>query len=207
MKRLLTLMLLLVLACGGGTAGDESPDGGSGGGSGSGGTGGASNVDSGSGGGGGPGSGGAGGTSTQDAAAGAAGAADTRIDLTPPIGDAAACGDAGLAECDTSTVTCRVAPPVCPAGHLPVVSGSCWAGCCVKASACRSVKDCSACSRDSYVCATDQLSTGVLRRRCADVPAACVNDRTCVCLRPTLCEPFGFMSCGDPGNGFEFSCL
>ena len=202
MKRFLTLWLLL-LSCGGETAGGESPDGG---GSGSGSTGGASNIDSGTGGGGGPGSGGAGGTN-QDASGGGAGAADTRVDLTPPIGDAAACSDAGLAECDTSTVTCRVAPPACPVGHLPVVNGSCWAGCCVKASACRSVKDCSACSRDSYVCATDELGGGMLRRRCSDIPAACVNDRTCRCLVPTMCVPFGYMSCGDAGNGFEFGCF
>jgi hypothetical protein len=195
MKFLLALALLALLACGGeSTRGESTDGGGTGGGPGTGATGGTSSVDSGSGGD--PGTGGAGGTSTQDAAGGASGA-----------GGAATCGDAGLAECDTTTITCRSLPPACPAGHLPVVSGSCWAGCCVKASACRSVKDCAACSRDSYVCANDDLQPGALRKRCAEIPSACVNNRTCMCLSPTMCLPHGYFSCGQSGDGFEFSCF
>src|SRR5687767_13309564 len=57
-------------------------------------------------------------------------------------------GDGGRPECDSSVVTCRVLPPPCPAGEVPVVSGSCWAGYCVKPSACRTVRDCSVCSAD-----------------------------------------------------------
>jgi hypothetical protein len=201
----LTLFLLLISACGSEpTESEAGVDSGSDGESSSGGAGGTTSLDSS--GGGAAGAGGTGGTSSEDAAEDGSVSAETGIDA-PELKDAATCGDAGRADCDTSTVTCRSLPPPCPAGQLPAVSGSCWAGCCVKASACRSVKDCSVCSRDTYVCASDHSDFGLIRTRCADITAACANDRTCTCLRQHMCVPFGFYSCSESTNGFEFSCF
>ena len=113
--------------------------------------------------------------------------------------------DAGLIECDTRVVTCRSLPPACPPGQVPVTSGTCWAGYCVKPSACRSLKDCTDCPADGYVCAVDTHDDGETLTRCPELPASCELDRTCSCLSPYICTRL--RSCADLGNGHEFHCF
>ena len=115
-----------------------------------------------------------------------------------------AASDAGRPECDTTFVTCRSNPPPCPAGEIPVVSGTCWAGHCVKPSACRTVRDCTVCPADSNVCARD-TGRGVMNVRCVEVPTVCTNDRTCKCLVSYVCTNSPFGSCFE-GSGREFFC-
>jgi hypothetical protein len=117
-------------------------------------------------------------------------------------GDAA---DAGRPECDSSVVTCRTLPPTCPPGEIPVVAGACWAGHCARPSACRTVRDCTACNADNVVCATDAVR-GAPSVRCVDVPAACATDRTCRCLASYVCTNGPFVSCTEVGSRREFSC-
>jgi hypothetical protein len=106
------------------------------------------------------------------------------------------------AECDTSVVTCRSVPPPCAVGDLPSIQGSCWSGHCVKASACRTVKDCTSCPRDLYLCAREEAQLGSTFR-CVDLPPACRVTRTCECAGSYVCTP-PFSSCSV--NGDEFSC-
>ena len=114
-------------------------------------------------------------------------------------------GDAGRPECDTALVTCRSIPPPCPAGEIPVVSGTCWAGHCVKPSACRTVRDCAVCQAASDVCARDAVR-GAPSVRCVEVPAVCSNDRTCKCLAAYVCTNSPFGNCLEVTSGREFSC-
>lgn len=120
-------------------------------------------------------------------------------------GDAGMDGDAAeRPECHPSVVLCRSLPPACPAGEVPAISGTCWAGHCVKASACRNVKDCTACSGDQYVCAND-FTRGFSRVRCVDVPAVCADDRTCACLQSYICTE-GLGHCLGLANEFMCEC-
>jgi hypothetical protein len=112
--------------------------------------------------------------------------------------------DAGRPECDSSVVTCRSLPPPCPKGEVAVVAGTCWAGHCVKASTCRSVKDCAVCTADTDVCAVDGSRVSQLSR-CVEVPPACVNDRTCKCLTTFVCTTPSFSSCGASADR-QFHC-
>jgi len=118
--------------------------------------------------------------------------------------DRGSSADAGRPECDSSVVTCRSLPPNCPPGQVPVVAGNCWAGHCVQASICRSVKDCTACNAATDVCALD-TARGAQTFRCSEVPAACASDRTCRCLASYVCTNQPFVSCSGPTNG-QFSC-
>jgi hypothetical protein len=118
--------------------------------------------------------------------------------------DAGTHGDAGRPECDSTVVTCRSVPPSCPKGEVPVVAGTCWGGGCVKASTCRSVKDCTACTADTDVCAVDSARTSQVAR-CVEVPTVCVNDRTCNCLSSFVCTTRSFTSCGASSDR-EFQC-
>ena len=108
-------------------------------------------------------------------------------------------------ECDPSVVLCRSLPPVCPAGHVPAIAGTCWAGYCVKASTCRSVKDCASCSSDGDVCVTYvPHAYGLVR--CVEVPPACADDRTCGCLRSYICSVSAFRECSGDGSVFMCEC-
>jgi hypothetical protein len=92
------------------------------------------------------------------------------------------------AECDSSVVTCMAPTPACPPGEVPSISGTCWSGQCVKASACRTVKDCSACDPNLYICGTTQTQAGN-QVRCVDTPQACGPDRSCSCAGSYVCMP------------------
>ena len=91
-------------------------------------------------------------------------------------------------ECDSSLVMCKSVPPPCPKGEVPVVSGACWAGYCVKPSTCASVKDCAVCNADVDVCAVDQVGPVLRRVHCVEVPPSCANDRSCGCLASQVCR-------------------
>jgi hypothetical protein len=129
--------------------------------------------------------------------------AGDRTDAAHPA-DTGTNGDAGRPECDSSVVTCRSLPPTCPTGEVPVVAGTCWAGHCVKASICRSVKDCTVCTADTDVCAVDSARSGPISR-CVEVPPVCANDRTCKCLGSFACTTPAFNSCAASGDR-QFQC-
>src|SRR5262245_5032577 len=76
----------------------------------------------------------------------------------------------GNEECDPSVVLCRSLPPTCPPDEVPSTSGTCWSGTCVKASACRNVKDCSACAAEWYACATSWFVSNGATTRCVEIP-------------------------------------
>jgi hypothetical protein len=135
--------------------------------------------------------------------AGSTGDTGATLDSGAPA-DTGSSADAGRPECDSSVVTCRSLPPPCPTGQVPVVAGNCWAGHCVRASICRSVKDCTACNAATDVCALD-TARGAQTFRCSEVPAACASDRTCRCLASFVCTNPPFVSCSGPTNG-QFSC-
>ncbi len=114
--------------------------------------------------------------------------------------------DAGRPECNSAVVTCRSLPPPCPAGEVPVVAGTCWAGHCVKASACRTVKDCSACDAATDLCVRDFIRGPDPGVRCVELPPDCATDRTCMCLRSHICTVGPYGTCQEIGNGVEFGC-
>ena len=129
------------------------------------------------------------------------------------LGDATVGGDtngtidAGRPSCDSRVVTCRSLPPTCPKGELPVVTGDCWAGYCVKVSSCRTVPDCSVCNVDTDVCAQN-FYPPALDTRCVEVPSGCERDRTCNCLAPYVCTTPPFNACGQsPSGTFGCGCL
>ena len=119
-------------------------------------------------------------------------------------GSDVAAGDASPTyDCDPSVVTCNVPLPSCAAGEVPTTTGACWSGRCVKASACRSVPDCTPCVPDRYVC-VEQTRTGFRSLRCFDVLPICDNDRSCRCLQTFVCH-FPFTSCASSGDN-QISC-
>jgi hypothetical protein len=108
-------------------------------------------------------------------------------------------------ECDPRRAACDSLPPPCPAGEVASIRGSCWSGQCVKASACRTVKDCSVCDPQTTICGQNE-ALGVNEFRCVDVPPACANNRTCACAGPYVCVP-PFSACTtDPSSHFFCSC-
>jgi hypothetical protein len=103
-------------------------------------------------------------------------------------------------------VTCRSLPPPCPAGEVPVVSGTCWAGYCARPTACRTVKDCSVCNAVTDVCARDFIRAPDPGVRCVEVPPMCANNRTCNCLQSHICTVGPFGTCIEPGTDGQFGC-
>ena len=97
--------------------------------------------------------------------------------------------------CNPATVTCRVAPPVCPAGSLQVVAGNCYAGGCLPAAQCSDVGSCDACTTAGLACVTDQVLGGP-RFHCVTVPSACSGAPTCQCLGVCV----GAFQCTDPAS-------
>ena len=97
--------------------------------------------------------------------------------------------------CNPRTVTCRVAPPVCPAGSLQVVAGNCYAGSCLPAAQCSDVGSCDACTAAGLSCVTDQVLGGP-RFHCVTVPSACSGAPTCQCLGVCV----GAFQCTDPAS-------
>jgi hypothetical protein len=110
------------------------------------------------------------------------------------------------AECDSSVVTCMAPTPACPPGEVPSISGTCWTGQCVKASQCRTVKDCASCDPNFYVCGstTTQLGNQV---RCVDTPPVCGMDRSCSCAGSYVCmAPYSSCSSGPDPGGSHIVC-
>ncbi|RLB51188.1 MAG: hypothetical protein DRJ42_17345 [Deltaproteobacteria bacterium] len=79
-------------------------------------------------------------SSAGDSSSGDSGTADAGPDdASPGDGGAADTGtmpDAGVTNCDDSTVTCRRVRPTCPDGQVPEVDGACWTDRCVPIDAC-----------------------------------------------------------------------
>ena len=129
-----------------------------------------------------------------------------------PRGAAAACVAgrcvAGFA-CDTSPVTCRMAPPSCPAGEVPSVNdaGTCYTGACAPASQCTTVTDCNACSgRTAETCVVYQTQRGN-QFHCVSVPPACGGNDGCDCLGPTTCvAPYRACTNFSGVKGISCSC-
>ena len=107
------------------------------------------------------------------------------------------------ANCDTSTVSCEITPPVCGPGQVPSVdqSGTCY-GPCIDATQCASIPSCADCDGPNQQCISMDAFT--MTKRCITVPPKCENDRTCACLGPIVCiDPFNACSDNKPG---EISC-
>jgi hypothetical protein len=107
-------------------------------------------------------------------------------------------------ECDPSVVACAAAPPPCPAGEVPSIKGTCWSGQCVKASSCRTVKDCMACDAQQTICVRTETQLGNVFR-CIDVPAACGPNRTCACAGSVACVA-PYRTCTESGGGTQLNC-
>lgn len=126
-------------------------------------------------------------------------------------GSVSACSDSSTSvakdgplgeSCDPSVVLCESPPPQCLAEELPATSGTCWAGYCVKASDCRSVKDCTACEPNRYACTTYGFPAWS-HVRCVEIPIGCELDRSCACLAPFICPNF---TCSVRDDGYMCEC-
>jgi hypothetical protein len=102
-------------------------------------------------------------------------------------------------ECDPSVVACLAMPPMCPPGEVPSISGACWSGHCVKASSCRTVKDCSACDPQQHICVRTEAQIAVTIR-CIDVPPTCAMNRTCACAGTYACMS-PYRTCAESSGG------
>jgi hypothetical protein len=103
---------------------------------------------------------------------------------------------AGFA-CDASQVTCRVAPPSCPAGEVPSIdqAGNCYTGACAPASECTTVTGCGVCLVPDGACVSYQTRLGT-QNHCVTIPPECGGNAGCDCLGSGSClPPYG--SCGD----------
>ena len=92
--------------------------------------------------------------------------------------------------CDASRVTCRIAPPTCPAGEVPSVNdaGTCYTGACAPASQCTTLTDCTACNGGTaQMCVVYQTDLAGNQSHCVSVPPACGANTGCDCLGPTTC--------------------
>jgi len=106
-------------------------------------------------------------------------------------------------ECDSSKVLCKLVPPTCPAGQVPLVQGSCWQGACVAANECASVKDCSACT-GGLICA-EFVQRGGPAVHCYDVPKECNGNYGCSCAGAGVCSGPG-LTCGDLSGLMGIAC-
>jgi hypothetical protein len=90
-------------------------------------------------------------------------------------------------DCDTTNVTCKKLPPVCPPGETPRVVGDGAARCygeCVDARQCLSVPTCAVCAPKD-LCVRYSPSTQPLH--CVPIPAGCANNTSCGCVAPAIC--------------------
>ena len=90
--------------------------------------------------------------------------------------------------CDATPVTCRRAPPVCPAGEVPTIddAGTCYVGTCAPATECTTVTGCGLCTGAGQTCVQYDTQLGP-QAHCVEIPAACGSDGTCACLAPGSC--------------------
>ncbi len=106
-------------------------------------------------------------------------------------------------DCDTSKVTCKAAPPVCPAGQVAQVKGNCYTFACVAASECTFVPGCGDCA-PMDVCSLYVTQLGP-RPHCVSIPKTCGGNFSCACLGPSTCiSPFD--SCSDLSGQKGVSC-
>ncbi len=107
--------------------------------------------------------------------------------------------------CDTSTISCKAEPPVCPAGLLPQVnqSGDCWTGECVRGIQCESVPSCDDCPESGWTCVSYQAF--ITKYVCEPVPAACEGTPTCDCTGDLYCTD-EFSVCNDLGDAVACAC-
>jgi len=103
--------------------------------------------------------------------------------------------------CSPGDVMCLQPQPECGEGRVSMVRNNCW-GACVDASDCASVTSCEVCDKDRHVCVIREAST--LTYHCAEVPAECVNDRSCDCLQLNVCVG-SYNVCTDGADG-EIVC-
>ncbi|MBW2462343.1 MAG: hypothetical protein JRH11_11910 [Deltaproteobacteria bacterium] len=75
-------------------------------------------------------------SSSGDSSAGDSGTTDDASPGDSGAADTGSMADAGGANCDDSTVRCRLIRPDCPDGQVPEVDGSCWADRCLPIDAC-----------------------------------------------------------------------
>jgi hypothetical protein len=101
-------------------------------------------------------------------------------------------------DCDTASVTCKRAAPVCPAGQVPrvVMQGMqrCF-GECVDARQCLAVTSCASCAR-ADLCARTGAATSL---HCLGLPSPCTT-ATCACVGPSVCTGYGSCQTGMPPN-------
>jgi hypothetical protein len=81
--------------------------------------------------------------------------------------------------CDTSLVTCKIAPPTCEAGKVPSVEGVCY-GPCISPEECSAVTDCKDCAA-GQVCVSDSTFQVGNFSQCVEVNSACAASPTCEC--------------------------
>jgi hypothetical protein len=99
---------------------------------------------------------------------------------------------AGFA-CDPSQVTCRIAPPTCPAGEVPAINdtGNCYLGTCAPATECTNVAGCGVCTFTTEACVIYQTQLGG-HYHCVTLPPGCGGG--CDCLGASSCLP-PYVSC------------
>jgi hypothetical protein len=98
-------------------------------------------------------------------------------------------------------VTCRMAPPTCPAGEVPSINaeGNCYTGACARAVECTLLADCSGCTGGDRSCVNYQTQLGP-QFHCVSLPAACGGRATCACLGASACVA-PYRACGDQSQG------
>ena len=116
--------------------------------------------------------------------------------------DEVACvaGRGGIARsCTPPLVFCDAVEPICPAGSIASVNGSCW-GPCLQVGECSDVPSCKVCSDAGLTCVTDETQLGP-RYHCVSTPPACEKNPTCSCM--SVCRsPY---TCTAP-ESTELSC-
>jgi hypothetical protein len=74
----------------------------------------------------------------------------------------------------------------------------------VKASSCRTVKDCSACDPQQYICVRTEAQIAVTIR-CIDVPPACAMNRSCACAGTYACVS-PYRTCTESAGSGSLNC-
>jgi hypothetical protein len=101
-------------------------------------------------------------------------------------------------DCDTASVTCKRAAPVCPAGQVPrvVMQGvqRCF-GECMDARQCLAVPSCASCAR-ADLCVRTGAATSL---HCVAAPSSCTT-ASCACVGPSVCGGYGSCQTGMPPN-------
>ena len=114
---------------------------------------------------------------------------------------------AGFA-CDASQVTCRVAPPSCPAGEVPSINqaGNCYSGACAPVAGCTTVMGCGVCLVPDGACVSYETQLGT-QNHCVTIPPECAGNAGCDCLGLGSClPPYGSCANYSGIRGIYCSC-